>query len=78
MKSAPGGSLSSADKWAVGPTRTIELLNLTVCTTVQTPLYTHQFPENPALVQTALIYHLARKVAATDRSRSVMRHIWVS
>ena len=36
MKSAPVGSQSSADKWAVNPTRAIELLNPTVCTTVQT------------------------------------------
>ena len=36
LKSAPGGTLPSADKWAVNTTRTIELFNLTVCTTVQT------------------------------------------
>jgi hypothetical protein len=35
LKSAPGEFLSSAAKWALSLTRTIELLNLTVCTTVQ-------------------------------------------
>ena len=36
LKSAPGETLSSADKWAVNTTRTIELVSLTACTTVQT------------------------------------------
>jgi hypothetical protein len=36
LKSAPGGCPSSAAKWALSLTRTIELLSLTVCTTVQT------------------------------------------
>ena len=36
LKSAPGGTLSSADKWAVNTTRAIELFSLTACTTVQT------------------------------------------
>ena len=36
LKSAPGGTLSSADKWVVNTTRAIELFSLTVCTTVQT------------------------------------------
>jgi hypothetical protein len=36
LKSAPGGFPSSAYKWALSLTRTIELLNLTAYTTVQT------------------------------------------
>ena len=36
LKSAPGGTPSSADKWAESTTRAIELFSLTVCTTVQT------------------------------------------
>ena len=36
LKSAPGETLSSADKWAVSTTRTIGLFTLTACTTVQT------------------------------------------
>ena len=35
LKSAPGGNLSSADKWAVNTTRAIELFSLTVCTKVR-------------------------------------------
>jgi len=35
LKSAPGGSLSSADKWVVNTTRTIELLCRKACTLVQ-------------------------------------------
>ena len=36
LKSAPGGTPSSADKWALKTTRTIELLCRKACTTVQT------------------------------------------
>ena len=36
LKSAPGEILSSADKWALKTTRTIELFSLTVCTMVRT------------------------------------------
>jgi len=36
LKSAPGGILSSADKWTGNTTRTIELFNLKVRTMVQT------------------------------------------
>jgi len=36
LKSAPGEILSSADKWAVNSTRTVELFSLTACTTVRT------------------------------------------
>jgi len=36
LKSAPGEIPSSADKWAMNPTRTIELMSLKVCTMVQT------------------------------------------
>ena len=36
LKSAPGGTLSSADKWAVNTTRTVGLFTLTACTTVET------------------------------------------
>jgi hypothetical protein len=36
LKSAPGGCLSSAAKWALSLTRTIELLSLKVCTSIQT------------------------------------------
>ena len=36
LKSAPGGTLSSADKWAVNTTRAIGLFSLTACTSVRT------------------------------------------
>ena len=36
LKSAPGRCLSSAAKWALSLTRTIELLSMTACTLVQT------------------------------------------
>jgi hypothetical protein len=36
LKSAPGEFLSSAAKWALSLTRTIELLSINACTTVQT------------------------------------------
>ena len=36
LKSAPGGTLSSADKRPLNPTRTIELFSLKACTTIQT------------------------------------------
>jgi hypothetical protein len=37
LKSAPGGTLPSADKWAVNTTRPVELLNLTACIMVHDP-----------------------------------------
>jgi len=36
LKSAPGGTLSSADTWALATTRPVELLSLKACTTVRT------------------------------------------
>jgi hypothetical protein len=36
LKSAPGEFPSSAAKWALSLTRTIELLSLMACTTIQT------------------------------------------
>ena len=35
LKSAPGEILSSADKWAMKTTRTVELFSLKACTTVR-------------------------------------------
>jgi hypothetical protein len=71
LKSAPGVFLSSAVKWALRLTRTIELLSLTVCTLVQTRWVVAAWANVEALSSRA---DQGRSGTMPDRGRPVHDH----